>query len=503
MIDQLFKASIDSILIADAQGAITQVNPAAEKMLGYSKEELIGKHAKFLYAFDEEFESVSAIIKETGGFKGEIVNRTKSGKNITTFLSANFLFDDDGTVLGMMGISRDITKQKEIERKLIEREKTLHQITETLSDVFYLYNIVEGKYEYISSNCENVLGATQDFFYSGKSHTKEFGYVDDKEILYDSKDKVDAGEPYDIDYRIVVNGEIKWVNEKSFPIKDDSGQIIANSGICRDVTNLRNANETIYRQNIEIGASILYAKRLQDSVLPSTEKVKEIFPDSFVLYRPKDVVSGDFYVVDNIQGSENIDLPTFIVGDCTGHGIPGAVLSLMCNVLIRESFTRKELYTPGDALGFVRERLSKFFEADNEVRIRDGMDVAFCIFHKPTMTVHFSGGYNSCVVMRDDKIIEYKGDKQHVGYTDNPKPFVDHAFKVEKGDMIFLYTDGYMDQFGGSNARKYTKKRLHKSLLALRHLPMEEIGHILGNEFINWKLEEDQTDDVTIFGVRI
>jgi PAS domain S-box-containing protein len=625
MINQLFSASIDSILIADANGLITQVNPAAEKMLGYAKEELIGKQAQFLYANEAEFEMVSLIIGETGEFKGEIVNRKKSGKEITTFLSANSLFNDEGEVIGMMGISRDITanvliqnqyeqlvntvpdviystdmdgnftyvndtitrvfgydpkeligtlftdiihkshlaevekhyknhfenrleqtylefqivkkdgslnwigqqvstkfnlihkkkvegfygvvrdidKQKAVEQKLIEREKTLHQITETLSDVFYLYNIVDNKYEYISSNCETVLGAPQEFFYAGKSHTKEYGYKDDTNKLYDSKEKVDAGEPYDIDYRIIVDNEIRWINEKSFPIRNEAGIVISNSGICRDITDLKKANETIYRQNIEIGASILYAKRLQDSVLPSNEMLSEIFPDSFVLYKPKDVVSGDFYVVDYLTTNEGVKMPTFIVGDCTGHGIPGAVLSLMCNVLIRESFTRSEIGSPGEALDFVRVRLSKFFEADNVVRIRDGMDVAFGVLNKEKDELYFSGANNSCVVLRGEEIIEYKGDRQHIGYTDNPKPFTNHTIHVKKGDLVFIYTDGYMDQFGGVKTRKYTKKRLHKSILSLKHLPMTEIGDILEYEFFNWKMDEDQTDDITILGIRV
>ena len=625
MINQLFTASIDSILIADADGFITQVNPAAERMLGYSKEELIGRKSNFLYAYDEEFESVSLIISKTGGFTGEIVNKTKSGKEITTFLSANFLYDDNGVIIGMMGISRDITStkliqtqyeqlintvpdviystdidgyfnyvneaitrlfgydpkeligtlftdiiygphiknvqkhykmhfekrkpqtylefqiikkdgtlnwigqqvstkfnsvkkdriegfygvvrdinnQKLIESKLVEREKTLHQITETLSDVFYLYNIVEGKYEYISSNCEEVLGANQKFFYSGKSHTKEFGYKDDISKLYDSKDKVDAGEAYDIDYRIVVDGEIRWINEKSFPIKNEDGEIISNSGICRDITMLKKANETIYRQNIEIGASILYAKRLQDSVLPTQQKLHEIFPDSFVLYKPKDVVSGDFYIADYITTNDNRKIPTFIVGDCTGHGIPGAVLSLMCNVLIRESFTRDELNSPGEALDFVRERLSKFFEVDNIVRIRDGMDVAFCVLNKNRDELYFSGAFNSCVILRGEELLEFKGDKQHIGFTDDPKPFKNHSIGVQKGDMIFLYTDGFMDQFGGPNTRKYTKKRLQKTIMNLKELPMEVIGAALDDEFLNWKMGEEQTDDVTILGIRV
>ena len=625
MVNQLFSASIDSILIADANGIITQVNPAAEKMLGYKKEELIGKESTFLYALDEEFEYVSSVIAETGKFTGEIVNRTKSGKEINVFLSANFLYDESGKTIGMMGISRDITAnvliqneyrqlantvpdiiystdtkgyfsyvneaitrilgyetneiigkrfneivykphfdslnqhykdqlgkkqaksyiefqaikkdgtliwvgqqvslkynsihktqidgfygvmrniddQKAIEKQLIEREKTLHQITETLSDVFYLYNIVEQKYEYISSNCESVLGADQEFFYSGKSHTKEFGYTVDTEKLLNSKDKVDSGEAYDIDYRIVVDQEIRWINEKSFPIKDEMGKIISNSGICRDITNLKKANETIYNQNIEIGASILYAKRLQDSVLPSDDKLKEIFPDSFVLYKPKDVVSGDFYVVDYLTSNEQVKMPTFIVGDCTGHGIPGAVLSLMCNVLIRESFTRSEITSPGEALDFVRERLSKFFETDKVGRIRDGMDVAFCVLNKKSMELYFSGGYNSCLIVRGEEIMEYKGDKQHIGYTDNPKLFKTHSIDVKQGDLVFLYTDGYMDQFGGSKTRKFTKKRLHKAILNLKHLPMQEMEEALEIEFLNWRMDEEQTDDITVLGIRI
>lgn len=625
MIDQLFNASIDSILIADADGLISQVNPAAEKMLGYTKAELIGKESKFLYAIEEEFEYVASVIEKTGKFVGEIVNRTKSGKEINTFLSANYVYDDNGDICGMMGISRDITanvaiqtnyeqlvntvpdiiystdlnglftyvneaitrilgyepneligtqltdlisesqlltvaahyknhfdqklmrsyiefqlqkkdgnliwvgqhvstkfnatrkkriegfygvirdinQQKEVEQKLIEREQTLHQITETLSDVFYLYNITEQKYEYISSNCEQVLGANQDFFYSGRSHTKEFGYQEDTEKLFASQNKVDSGEPYDIDYRIVVDGEIRWINEKSFPIRDAAGNVISNSGICRDITNLKSANETIYRQNIEIGASILYAKRLQDSVLPSDHKMHDIFPDSFALYKPKNVVSGDFYVVDYLTTNEGMVMPTFIVGDCTGHGIPGAVLSLMCNVLIRESFTRHEISSPGQALDFVRDRLSKFFEADDVVRIRDGMDAAFCVLNKKEHKLNFSGANNSCVIVRGNEVIEYKGDRQHIGYTDHPKPFKNHSIDVQKGDLVFLYTDGFMDQFGGSKTRKFTKKRLHKMILSFKDLTMLDLGRALDYEFLNWKMDEEQTDDITIVAIRI
>jgi len=751
MIDQVFKASIDSILTTDVKGLITQLNPAAEEMLGYLQSELIGKSIKLLYALEKDFETVSAEVASTGKFKGEIINKTKSGSNIIVSLTANLLFDQDNNVSGMMGISRnitsnislqreyerltnsvtdiifstnlegyftyineavkkalgyeskelidtlfidliykphlkdvnehyhsqieknldqsyiefqvikkdgnllwvgqhvsakfdlinkknivgfygvvreidkqkkteisltkseekyrelfdsssdliqsidmngnilyvnktwkqvlgysdeeikqlnlfslihpnsqehcsslfkaiietgksnedrvlyeliakngkiitlegaltlktknekavsiqtflrDVTLQKSIEKQIIRQEKTLRQITETISDVFYLYNIIEKKYEYISTNCKILLGISDEFFYSGKSHTHIHAHSDDKEKLQEANKAINAGKPYDIDYRIIVNDEIRWINEKSFPIGDEKGGVVANSGICRDITDLRLAQETIHIQNIEIGASILYAKRLQDSVLPTEKMMTAIFPDSFILYKAKDIVSGDFYVVDYLN-TNNQKTPAFIVGDCTGHGIPGAVLSLMCNVLVRESFTQDDVNSPSEAIDFVRNRLVKLFKSNESEIIRDGMDIAFCVLDKAKNQLHFSGGNNSCVLVRDKEIIEYKGDRQHVGYSDNPKPFTNHIIDIKVGDVIFLYTDGYIDQFGGEKNKKYTKKRLHQFLLETIHLPMQQIGVLLESKFIEWKKDEEQIDDMTFLGIRI
>lgn len=262
-----------------------------------------------------------------------------------------------------------------------------------------------------------------------------------------------------------------------------------------------NRNRIIRRQNQEISSSIQYAKQLQESVLPTNKKVSTIFPDSFVLYKPKDIVSGDFYVIDFVNVNDE-QMPAFIVGDCTGHGVPGAVLSLMSNVLVQESFSHQEVKKPSEALDFVRKRLIKFLSSEENIT-RDGMDIGFCILNKKASQIYFSGANISCVIVRDSKIIEYKGGRQHVGYSETLEPFTNQVIDVKKNDCIYLYSDGYRDQFGGDRNKKFSKKRLHRILTETSYLPMNDIGLTLDRAFLDWKKEEEQLDDVTVMGIRI
>lgn len=264
-----------------------------------------------------------------------------------------------------------------------------------------------------------------------------------------------------------------------------------------------NRNRIIRRQNREISSSILYAKNLQDSVLPTDKRIADIFPDSFVFCKPKDVVSGDFYVVDYIKMKDGETMPTFIVGDCTGHGIPGAVLSLMSNVLVQESFIQGSVNSPSEALDFVRSRLIKFLSSQEGNITRDGMDIGFCILNKKTNQISFSGANISCVIVRNKEVIEYKGGKQHVGYSENIQPFTNVVIDIEKDDCVYLYSDGYRDQFGGERNKKFSKKRLHQTLTEISHLPMHDVGVSLENGFLEWKKDEEQLDDVTVLGIRI
>ncbi|MDG1331190.1 MAG: PAS domain S-box protein [Crocinitomicaceae bacterium] len=506
----LIDNSSDLIQVIDGMGKIMFVNEAWKRTLKYTEKDLEELsmfsiiHEDSMQHCTQLFESI--LHQEKAALARERVLYSlvsKDGEEIRVEGSFNVTFDDDGKVESIQSFLRDVTLQKDAEEQLAQKESTLRQITETISDVFYLYNIVEQKYEYISPNCEETMGANQQFFYDGRSHTQEFGHPEDIKLLTESKSNMDEGQTYDINFRIVVDGETRWINEKSFPIRDEGGSIIANSGICRDVTEIRTANEIIKAQNAEIGASILYAKRIQDAVLPTTNEINALLPDSLVLSRPKDVVSGDFYIVEKIQSNEYDDLVCFVVGDCTGHGVPGAVLSLMCNVLIRESFKRHDVNSPAQALDYVRRRLTMFFSSTGEKNIRDGMDIAFCAIDFSNNEVHFAGANSNCIFVRDGQLEVLRGSRQHVGYDENPQPFENHTVEIKKGDRIYLYSDGYTDQFGGENNKKFGKPKLHNLLEQGTNMPMIELGKLLNKELDVWQGDGMQIDDITILGVEV
>ncbi len=504
----LINNSSDLIQIIDSSGNITFVNRAWKRTLKYSEKDLEDFNVfKIIHpeSLDHCMNLFESLKHKTDLGQDRILYSlvSQDGEKIIVEGSFSANYDDEGNVVSVQSFLRDVTLQKEAEKLLTQKENTLRQITETINDVFYLYNIEDDKYEYISPNCEITLGANLQFFYDGRSHTSEFGFPKDVAKLKEAKLSLDNGISYDINFRIVIDDEIRWINEKSFAIKDEKGNVVANSGICRDITEIRKANETIRIQNLEIGSSILYAKRIQDAVLPSKSQINNVFPDSFVIFRPKDIVSGDFYIVDYIKTNSDIAIPTFIVGDCTGHGVPGAVLSLMCNVLVQESVTRHDVNSPADALNYVRTKLTNFFSNTQEKNIRDGMDIAFCIVDSLTNKLYFSGANSSCILVRNGQLFEQKGNRQHIGYDENPDPFTNYIIEITKGDKIYLYTDGFTDQFGGEKGKKFGKLQLHNLLKNFKNLSMNEIGEFLTTKLDDWQGDVSQVDDITLIGIQV
>jgi len=506
----LINNSSDLIQVVDRDGNIKYTNDAWKKRLKYTDEDLKGVSMLSLihedsidhcmHVFQAMERQDSKVLKEERILYSLI---SKDGKKVRVEGSFSVQFDADGKISTIESFLRDVTSQKEAEEQLAQKEKTLRQITETITDVFYLYNIIEEKYEYISPNCQEILGANQHFFYEGNNHREEFVIEEDLHIVNNAKSTVDDGYSYDILYRIIIEGEIRWINEKSFAIRDENNDIVANSGICRDVTEIHEAQETIRVQNAEITASLLYAKRIQYAVLPSSSEINSLLPDSLVVFRPKEVVGGDFYIVEKIQSNNFDDLVVCIVGDCTGHGVPGAVLSLMCNVLVRESFKRQDVNSPAEALDYVRNRLTTFFSATKEKNIRDGMDIAFCAIDFKNEKLLFSGANNNCVMERKGELTILRGNRQHVGYDEKPKPFENQEVKIEKGDRLYLYTDGISDQFGGENGKKFGKPKLHKLLKNDQNLSMNDLSSLLNSELDKWQGDRAQIDDITILGIEV
>jgi len=248
-------------------------------------------------------------------------------------------------------------------------------------------------------------------------------------------------------------------------------------------------------KNQEITDSIKYAKRIQSAILPDNKTFKHKLKDSFVLYLPKDIVAGDFYWLEEREGKI-----LFAVADCTGHGVPGAMVSVVCNNALNRSVREHFLTSPAQILNKSREIvIEEFAKSDEDVK--DGMDIALCAMDK--MKLEYAGANNPIWIIRQHNLIEIKANKQPIGNFEQSKPFTPHQFDLRKGDVIYLFSDGYVDQFGGEKGKKFKSKALKELLLRICLKPMPEQQAILKQTFNHWKGDIEQIDDVCIMGVRI
>ena len=255
------------------------------------------------------------------------------------------------------------------------------------------------------------------------------------------------------------------------------------------------AFDELEEKNQEILASISYAKRIQSAILPPAKIVKEYLKDSFILYKPKDIVAGDFYWLEQRDGKI-----MFAAADCTGHGVPGAMVSVVCNNGLNRSVREHGLTDPGKILDKTREIVIQEFEKAEEV-VQDGMDIALCSLENKKL--RYAGAHNPLWIIRKGEVLETKADKQPIGKFRKPQPYTTHTFELEKGDTIYIFSDGYADQFGGEKEKKFKSKAFKKLLLSIQDKTMEQQKIIIDDTFENWKGELEQIDDVCVIGVQI
>ena len=251
----------------------------------------------------------------------------------------------------------------------------------------------------------------------------------------------------------------------------------------------------------EIKDSISYAKKIQDAIMTSTVYIEDVLPKSFIFFQPKDVVSGDFYWV--YQSSNN---NIFIaVADCTGHGVPGAFMSMIGNSLLNEIIIEKKIENTGEILNNLREQIIKSLNQNESVTgTKDGMDMSLCKINMNSKTVEFSGAYNSLIHVSNGKLSSIKGDNQPVSlhYAES-KPFTTKMIKAKKDDMFYLYSDGFQDQFGGLKDKKFMSLKFKNLLKEISLHSSQEQYIALKKEFNEWKGSREQIDDVCVMGVRI
>lgn len=256
--------------------------------------------------------------------------------------------------------------------------------------------------------------------------------------------------------------------------------------------------KVVEQKNKEILSSIEYAKKIQNAILPSKEIVRGFLPDSFIYFRPKDIVSGDFYWFEKLGSDIYIS-----AADCTGHGVPGAMVSVICSNSLTKTVKEIGIKEPAKILDMVADIVEARFDKTGEDEIQDGMDLALCRINQSEMQLEYSGAHNPLWIVRNNEIIEYKANPQPIGKYFAREPFTNHSIQLEKGDSIYMFSDGFQDQFGGEKGKKYKAKPFQKFLISIQGESMEKQHDLINAEFERWCGSEQQIDDVCVIGVRV
>lgn len=261
---------------------------------------------------------------------------------------------------------------------------------------------------------------------------------------------------------------------------------------------IRKRNEAlsiIEQKNKDIIDSIRYTERIQNAILPPTSVINGHFHNNFIIYKPKDIISGDFYWLEN-EGH----YVSFAVADCTGHGVPGAMVSVMCSSALTKTIKELRIIQPSLMLDETAVILDKKL-CNGETNIPDGMDVALCTLNKESSELQYAGANNALYIVRNNKVLVYKSDRQAIGDMKNRKPYTNHTIQLKKGDCIYLFSDGIVDQFGGPDNKKYKTNRFKALLLKNADKPMQEQMSIIEKEFSAWKGCNEQVDDICVMGI--
>lgn len=267
---------------------------------------------------------------------------------------------------------------------------------------------------------------------------------------------------------------------------------------------IERANKELQSKNDAIIDSINYAKRIQASILPTKKDMYACFPDHFVLYQPKDIVAGDFYWL-SAAGENGTDSTFLAAADCTGHGVPGAMVSIVCEGALRKAINEFHLTDPAEILESVSKIVQSHFD-QGDLEINDGMDICLIAVKetKDGYDIHYAGANNPLWIIRSgqDIVEELKPTKRPIGRYINPIPFQTKKTHIKKGDSVYLFSDGYADQFGGMKGKKYKYSALKKLFLSNAHLPVHKQEYVYAQELENWRGDIEQIDDICVIGVQ-
>ncbi|MGB0525615.1 MAG: GAF domain-containing SpoIIE family protein phosphatase [Flammeovirgaceae bacterium] len=296
-----------------------------------------------------------------------------------------------------------------------------------------------------------------------------------------------------IDNALIYQNQEELIEERTARIREQSEEIAAQK------EKIQHSYENLAKTSQKVTASINYAKRIQEALLPNRKAIQKAFPESFVLFKPRDIVSGDFYWFNRKN-----DLTFLAALDCTGHGVPGAFMSMIGNELLNEAINRAGLTEPGQILEHMHKGVRKDLR-QYETENRDGMDMVICTINKQNSELKFAGANNPIIYIQDDELFVIKGNRFPIGgkQREVERNYQQHTIDISKPTIFYLCSDGYQDQFGGRDGKKFMVKKFRKLLYAIHNLPMDEQKEILESTLTKWMNGTRQVDDILVMGIRV
>ncbi|HEU4719034.1 MAG TPA: PAS domain S-box protein [Bacteroidia bacterium] len=540
--------TINGVLICEPDGRIEWVNDGFTRITGFSLEEVKGKMPGDVLAGDRTdwiaISEVREFSKKAEGFQKEFLVYHKNGSEIWLSVSNTPIVDEHGTILNQIEIFNDITEKKRYEIQLNRYSSRLETLNMTKMELLRSVTIEEIAKNVLGSLASRLPfvirtsmalfderdGFAEMYFVLKNDNKKLSRYsmplnnfrslpnlyrnthllindLQQEENLSESdRENISAGVRSYLVMPLYTQGKlIGSVNigaPKAYSIGEEDIEMIREmaDAMAATVQQLRYL-EIIEQKNEDISASILYARRIQDAILPPEEMLRDQVGDLFVLHRPKDMLSGDFY------WAEKKGKFTFLaVVDSTGHGVPGALLSLMGNNLLNQAVHERHLVRPSAVLDYlnagIQHTLNQYKKAGE---LRDGMDITLCVFEEGTNRMQYAGAINPLYVIRDEMVIQSKGNRFSIGsYFDNRmRPFTNQEMELQKDDVVYLFSDGFPDQFGGTEDRKLSHRRFREILLEVHKEEMSVQKRMLEEQLNMWMNGEPQTDDICVIGIRI
>jgi PAS domain S-box-containing protein len=378
------------------------------------------------------------------------------------------------------------------------------QILEKLNALIVVINN-NGHAEYVSQSAGQLLGYDTNQLMGNNwwevtRFSKPEGEKTKNKILDLLKHSNNSTETFEHLFKTAY-GVQKWIRWNVSHLNED--QII---GVGYDITDkkfqekqLLERNEQLQQKHKAIKDSIFYAQRIQQSSLQSKEYINNVFNQNFVLYKPKDIVSGDFYFF-----HQDDDNKYAIAIDCTGHGVPGAMMSMVANSIIKEVLLNKKAKAVSQILYELDKELYKAINSYATEISNDGMDVSIISVSKKSNRLHFAGAFRPLIIVRKNQVIELKGSRYPLGfYSDVDKIFEEQVILLEPNDCLYMFSDGFTDQFGGERHKKLNRKNFKELLKIASEMTTEEQESFLEYSLNNWKQEKEQTDDVLVIGIKI